>query len=289
MQDLDYPALFGAADEAAIKAQKSLLRCQKVNAFLLVAAALLSLLSTETRWLAIVSAILFLASLSSYMYGKYKNFQSVWYQARALAESAKTATWRLIMGAEPFAEASQTANLKKFENLLKELLEENQGIGAHLAGDWSAKPQITPEMIRVLSLSFKEKKDKYLPDRIIDQRTWYAKKSGENQRDSQKYFAFLCGAYSVAIILLFVRIAWPQASYLPIDLFAVIASSIIAWKEIKRFDDLASSYGLAAHEVGIIEVRYSSVTNSDQLSQFVGDAENAFSREHTQWAARRNN
>jgi hypothetical protein len=127
----------------------------------------------------------------------------------------------------------------------------------------------------------------YLDDRIDDQRKWYAKKSGDNRRASAKYFLVLCGVYAVAIVFLFVRIAAPDIPYLPIDVFAVIASSIIGWMQIKRFNELASAYGLTAHEVGIVKSRYESVRTIEHLSAFVSDAENAFSREHTQWAARR--
>jgi len=230
----------------------------------------------------------FFGSLLLFIYGQYQDFQGRWYKARALAESVKTATWRLIMSAEPFTEVAQEANLEKFRKLLTELLDENKGIGAHLGGEWSDQDEITPEMSGTLGQSFEVKRDRYLEERIDDQRKWYAKKSGDNRRASRKYFGLLCGAYGIAIILLLVRIGAPQTPYLPIEVFAVIASSIIGWKEIKRFDELVSSYGLAAHELGIIKSRYTSVTDEAHLSSFVADAENAFSREHTQWAARRN-
>jgi hypothetical protein len=75
-------------------------------------------------------------------------------------------------------------------------------------------------------------------------------------------------------------------SNLPIDVFAIITSGLIGWTEIRRYDELASGYGLTAHEVGIIKSRYKSVTDVVHLSTFVSDAEKDFSREHTQLAAR---
>jgi hypothetical protein len=87
--------------------------------------------------------------------------------------------------------------------------------------------------------------------------------------------------------LLLFKIASPDLQYLPIEVLAVVATSLIAWKQLKRFDELASAYSLTAHELGIIKSRFSAVENRDALAAFVSDAENAFSREHTQWAARR--
>ena len=136
-------------------------------------------------------------------------------------------------------------------------------------------------------MPFEEKKAIYLKERIDDQRSWYANKSGKNRNASTKFFWLTIAAYGIAIVFLMVRIAQPDISFLPIDVLAIIASGFIGWTEIRRFDELASAYGLTAHEVGIIKSRYKSVTSIEHFSNFVSDAENAFSREHTQWAARR--
>jgi len=287
MNEEDFPALFAAADTASNEAQSHLLLSYKINTGLLIAGAATALASTMTTWLATVSALLFIASLLVYIHGQYRDFQGRWYQARALAESVKTATWRLMMAAEPFASTEQTANLDAFRSLLGELLQENRGIGEHLSGDWSKQDQVTPRMREVLSLSFEKKKQRYLTDRIEEQRSWYARRATENRDDSVRFFALLCAAYGFAIVLLLIRIGAPSVPFLPIEVLAVLASSIIGWKQLRRFDELASAYGLTAHEVGIIQSRYDGVEDSDGLGAFVSDSENAFSREHTQWAARR--
>lgn len=289
MNEVDFPALYGAADSSSNDAQAALLKYNKFSTVLLVLAVMTSLESAMNSCLAIISAIFFIGSLSAYVYCKYQKFQERWYQARALAESIKTATWRLVMSAEPFRQAEENTNLEIFRKLLTELLEENKGIGAHISGDWSQKDEITTRMLEILRMPFDDKKTIYLKERIDDQRGWYAKKSGDNRKDSTNYLWFVIAAYGAAIVLLLVRIAIPETPFLPIDVFAIVASGLIGWTEIRRFDELASAYGLTAHEVGIIKSRYHSVTDNERLSSFVSDAENAFSREHTQWAARRDN
>lgn len=54
-----------------------------------------------------------------------------------------------------------------------------------------------------------------------------------------------------------------------------------------RFRELSASYALAAHEISLIREQSRQAMSDDQLSQFVGDAEDVFSREHTQWIARK--
>jgi len=287
MNKADYPALYRAASAASDRAQKGVIRCHKTSVICLVIAVIAAADGLTSRWLAVISAIFFLASLGAFFYGKHQKLQASWYKARALAESIKTATWRLIMAADPFSSAREDLNLAHFRGLLNELLEENRGMGAQLSGEWASEDQITVRIKEVIRLPFTQKKQLYLEERIQDQRRWYAKKSMDNRTSASIFLRLIIGAYAIALVLLMVRIANPEIPFLPIDVVAVIASGLIGWTEIKRFDELASAYGLTAHEVGIIQTRYDAVATPQDLSSFVSDAENAFSREHTQWAARR--
>jgi hypothetical protein len=286
MNDQDFPALYVSADRASIEAQSELLLIYRLNGILLVSGATLALFSSMSRIVAILTAVAFLSSLFLAILSNYNKLHKKWYQARALAESVKTATWRFMMDAEPFALPPEES-MESFRCLLTELLNENKGIGSYLAGDWSDKDQITQKMLEIRSSSYPEKRNIYLDDRIDEQRKWYAFKSGENRKSAKYWFIILCFFYGLAILFSFVRIAYPEQPFLPIEVFAVAASTVIGWTQIKRFAELSSAYGLTAHEIGIIKSRYSAVDNDIKLSSFVSDAENAFSREHTQWAARR--
>lgn len=287
LRHADFPALCLAADSASIEAQNSLIFYHRCNNILLIAGAGAAAWSTSSRVAAIASAVLFLGSLFLYLYGRHNDLQAKWYQARALAESVKTATWRFVMCAEPFHDAREEGSLDTFRRLLDELLAENRGIGEYLSGDWADKDQITPQMLAVRGSDFDRKRQMYLACRIDDQRSWYARKATDNRLASRKWFRILCALYGVAIVCLLVRVSAPDTPYLPIDVLAVAAGCAIGWIQLKRFDELASAYALTAQEIGIVKSRFLSVSDSGALARFVGDAENAFSREHTQWAARR--
>lgn len=283
----DYPALYGAADTAANRAQENLLVSFRFNSFLLIGAAVVSLVSARAAALAVVGAALFLGSLATYVYAKFHNFRGRWYQARALAESVKTTTWRLVMAADPFTKDTEPGNLREFRDRLSELLRENQGIGEQLSGDWSSREQVTGKMNEILRWPFEKKRAYYLEHRIEDQLAWYARRAESNKANSTTFSRLLYAAYAIAVALSLIQIAVPRNPFLPIETFAVLAASIVGWMHLRRYDELSSAYGLTAHELGIIKTKFVEVQDPEGLADFVADAENAFSREHTQWAARR--
>lgn len=282
-----YPALYRSADSASREAQTTLLRLHAVNTVLLVAAAMWSTANIPTTWSAILGAVLFIGSLLCYLIGQHWQYRATWYQARALAESVKTAAWRLAMRADPFSEESEDANLAEFRSLLTELLQANKDISSTLSQVSCDGDQVTHGMLEVMRSEFAQKKDLYRTARIEEQHTWYATKARACRRNSRTVFGILILVYLIAIVLLLVKVDQPTHPFLPSEAFAVVASSLIGWSQLKRFDELASAYGLTAHELGIVKSKYQDITTADQLADFVSDAENAFSREHTQWAARR--
>ncbi|MDP3559490.1 MAG: DUF4231 domain-containing protein, partial [Legionellaceae bacterium] len=196
MNTFDFPALYAAADDASNKSQRELLILSAANSILLILGAFFSLYRNTSQCLTILGAVCFLASLFILIYLKYEALQDKWYQARALAESVKTASWRLVMNAEPFNKDTENENLETFQKLLSELLQQNQNIGNYLAGKFSEGEQISPTMLDHLRLSYDEKNSLYLNNRIEDQKKWYAKKSGDNRSSSKYWFIALCFVYA---------------------------------------------------------------------------------------------
>ncbi|MFA6233747.1 MAG: SLATT domain-containing protein [Bacteroidota bacterium] len=135
--------------------------------------------------------------------------------------------------------------------------------------------------------SVDERKERYAACRIKDQLTWYAKKAVFNRRTSNGFFGALIATNAVAVVCATLRIKFVDVPFWPTDIFVACSACLLSWMQAKRFSELASSYALAAHEIGLIR-EHSLLPNTDEeFSTFVGDAENAFSREHTQWVARK--
>lgn len=152
--------------------------------------------------------------------------------------------------------------------------------------DSAANEQIPASMQAVRALSLADRKAYYLDHRVKEQRIWYARKARANRNASRWWLGVGISAYLVAICLALARIVYPLWELWPIEPAIVCASAIIGWTQVKKFNELASSYTLTALEIGLIKERVDSVATDDDFSEFVNEAEQAFSREHTQWVAR---
>ena len=75
---------------------------------------------------------------------------------------------------------------------------------------------------------------------------------------------------------------------LPIEVFATIASSILTWTQSKKHNELYYSYSLTLHEIALIRAEVIDIKTDEDFSDYVINCENAFSREYTQWYARKN-
>lgn len=215
-----------------------------------------------------------------------KRLDQDWYRCRALAESVKTSTWRFSMRAHPFEDMSSIETPKaNFRNLLRDILQANGHIAANL--ETPVTEQVTDSMVELRKLPLDERMDYYVKNRIDNQRTWYSKKSKVNKNALTFWVAATIVLYIIAAISLNAeQLGLPWAT-LAFDPLIVVVTSALGWLQMKRHGELMASYNLTAHEIGIIRGNSELVKTEDELSDFINEAELAFSREHTQWVARR--
>ncbi|MEN3161503.1 DUF4231 domain-containing protein [Tistrella mobilis] len=288
MEPDDFPALYRSADGSATDAQLTHLWLIRLQYIFLIFAATVSVWFGSSPDLYIIYALVLAASTVLLLYMIVQKPEKEWYECRALAESIKTSTWRYMMRAEPFEDASKLSTVaEKFSRFLKAILDAN----SHVRGSISRRPvvgdQITNEMNTVRALPLTERIQRYTADRIKDQREWYVAKSRWNRRQFCLWTWICIIVQGIAIVLALIRIRYdPSWMIWPTEPLLVIASSMIGWIQLKKFNELASAYNLTAHEIGILQTRLSTIDSEEKFSAFVNEAERAFSREHTQWAAR---
>lgn len=269
------------------KSQSDYLWLIRAEYALLFLAAVLSMNWSKKPTFFIWYAIVLLASLTILICRSWMKPEQDWYRGRALAESIKTSSWRFVMRSSPFGDAdSITIPRSEFRQHLLAILKANRFIGDKMPPDSAAKEQIPENMEEVRARDLEHRKAFYSEHRIKDQRMWYTAKAGANKRASRHWLLAGIVAYAVAIVLALFRIEYPDWELWPIEPVIVLASSFVGWTQIKKFNELASSYTLTAHEIGIIQNRIGEIDKEDDFSEFVNDAEQAFSREHTQWVAR---
>jgi hypothetical protein len=284
--DLEFPALYNSANEGSIKAQSRFLWTIRWEYFLLFCVSVAS----ATRGISGLNSLvitLFLVILAGlFIFKIFNKLDQDWYRCRALAESVKTSTWRFAMRAHPFEDTSSIDIPKaNFRNLLRDILKANRHIAANLEADETE--QVTESMIAIRQLPLDERMKYYVKNRIDNQRGWYATKSKANKNALKLWFCLTIFLYiSAAIALNAEQLGFSNAT-LAFDPTIVLVTSALGWLQMKRHGELMASYNLTAHEIGIIKSNSDTVENEIQLSDFINEAELAFSREHTQWVARR--
>lgn len=290
MKHDEYPALYQSADESSVAAQSSYLWLVRLQYLLLVAASTAALWFDSSPKVLLAYAFIIFASTALLIFMSVKKPEKDWYACRALAESIKTSSWRYMMRAEPFGDNSNLREVNKvFAEYLQEILDANSHVHDCISRRPKSGEQITPAMNEVRTLTLDERRKFYRDVRIDDQRAWYVSKVKSNRRHFIAWIVICVIVQSSAIILALARASNPEMfSVWPMEPILVMASAAIGWIQIKKFNELASAYSITAHEIGIIQTRSQDVDNDKDFSEFVNEAELAFSREHTQWVARQN-
>jgi hypothetical protein len=299
ISDIDFPSLFHAADAESLKAQRVYMRCMASDLGLIIFGGLFGALSlegflpNETHFFkltsVIVAAVLMTLGLILTLYIRSRQFEHNWFDGRAVAESVKTTTWRFMVCSEPYISSmTEKEVVMKFTESLRKVVDERKRFAAFLASGYEeGRFQVTPKMLEVRGLPLEEKKKFYLEERLNNQSQWYATKAEGNMKSSNRWFNGIVVAQALALLSTFILMQYPEFPVALPSVFATIAAAAVAWLQLRRHQELASAYGLAAQELSFIATQMSLVDSADEFAGFVSDAENAISREHTMWVARR--
>jgi len=278
------PALYQASSKISNESQKKYYLGVSSILGLLIGASIFLLFSGDHKFFAITSVVLLAFSpLLSFLLA-IKRYDKIWYGARAVTDSIKTMSWRYMMRAQPYdLETASTL----FISDLHQILIDNNEFTQHLPSAFADSEQITEFMDTTRSSDLSTRMNIYLKNRINEQRFWYSTKGNYNKKLATRWFVLMVVFQILAVTSASFKIAYPDWIYLPTGIITTIAASALAWLQARRFQDLGTSYVLTAYEIGLVQSAQSNVESEEEFSDFVGDAENAFSREHTQWRARR--
>ena len=283
---IDYPHLYEITNERSAKNQRYFLNGIRAEYALLIFIAVNSSLSYMEKYS--VNLVLFVLLIMLLLVRNIINFEQKWYKYRAVTESIKTTTWKFAMKAEPFNGSEEINDAKQYIGYIRNIIKDSKyaiktETLKNLEGDTFS---ICLKSIR--EMNYEQRRDLYVEQRIEEQRTWYAKKSVFNKR--------LGRAWAVAILIFYILSLTMtallaedlvQAASLPTELITTIISALIGWVQIKKYNELSASYALTAHEIGLVKEQSYYISGEKDFLDFIRDAETAFSREHTQWQARR--
>jgi hypothetical protein len=290
MKRLDYPWLFRVADAASATAQKAHFRTFFVQLLIFATVALLSLLQgqinpspTVAKWLNTATAVLLVIGIIAILVTRERRYEKRWFDARAVAESSKTITWRYVMHIPPFD--IEGANAKFIEELRAIELARPTLTAADAKEE--VVEQISARMEELRNSNFALRKQVYTSTRAEDQKEWYVRNARKNSQTASVWFWTTLGLQVVALIFAILK-ADGLASFSPAGLIMTVAAGAAAWNQAKRHDELSASYSLAAHELADLKTLLVSCSDENAFVLLVEDIEEAISREHTMWRARRN-
>lgn len=288
----DYPALFQVADRASQAAQRKHLWFTGTILSSLVCAALFGALGgvLAPYKLALATASTALVALSFVLTAIRRALkpEKLWYGGRAVAESVKSMSWRYMTGAAPYSIGPSADGADaKFVADLKSMVRGSDQLAVGFGSDYIDRPQISTRMRELRSATVDQRREAYVIQRIADQRRWYGSKARKSQRAETRYFVIILVSQALALASAAYMISAPSSRWNLVGVFSALAGSLVAWLQVRQHEELAQSYAVAALELGFIEEQATHVSSEKDFSAFVADAENAISREHTLWIARR--
>jgi hypothetical protein len=286
-----FTALFAQADRAAVAAQRRYLRLSFTTLVVAVIAAIGSAISVDTRIGSqnvdlggVLSGVAFLIGTGLGLFLLIARPEQSWYVNRAVAESIKTLCWQYAVRGGPFARDGDPAD---------SFGAEVRGIVHHMPLSGllvtSGNDAVTDSMRAIRSRPAGERRKYYLSQRLDDQNRYYAAQAVRNRKLATRWFGAAIGLQAAGVVLAVLKaINVVDADLLGIA--ATAAAGALAWMQTRDCQNLADSYRVTANELADIRAEAQQLEEdvpADRWGIFVRGAEQAISREHTLWRARR--
>ena len=283
----DLPAGFQAADRASAQHQKVAARLLSAQLAALSLAALggvvdVRVLHDKANLGGLLALVGFAAAVVTTLIAQARDAEGRWYRTRAAAESYKTLAWRYAVGGEPFGFGSQEPEMilqARFRDILA-------GLDAKDLTPAAPGPQVSQRMSALRSVPLDSRRDAYVESRIEDQEGWYFEKALAAARSARTWTIAAWAAGATGAVLGVLRLL----TVIDADVLGLIATGVAgvaAWTQFRQHRVLAASYSVAQQELATVKITAMGITTESEWEVFVRDAEDAISREHTLWLARR--
>jgi hypothetical protein len=286
------PHLYWEADAASMRGQAEAVKLSKRQLSLLVLAPVGSLANWHLgalNWPPLLAILLLLGAAYYALLNHHRNPQALWYEGRAVAESLKTITWKYAVRADPFSPIPGALNAdEQYRLQLADILYafRKSEVIRH-----STNGTITPAMRTLRAASLTIRRDDYLNHRIRPQREWYHSRAARCRMLGRRAELAAALLPALAVIMLLLNVFDASPVHLT-GTFSAAAAAVAAWAHLRQYRPLAAAYRVAADELTLIRVQLVALDvngpNAEAVwARLARDAEDAVSREHTTWQARR--
>jgi len=289
LSDVDLPQLYRAANEASLDGQRLYKRLTRTRLWLVVVAAAMGV----TAWrvgtgqvdlLALVAVVAFALAFAADIHLGRSRPDKTWYDGRAVAESTKTLAWKYAVCADPFPVSLPVSEAgSALLNELQTIRVRYPALGlSPIVGE-----QITSWMRTLRSSPYKQRQDAYIELRLLDQEHWYESKARKFGKHANRWRLRLVGFEVVGVVLSLIE-AFTTLNWAFAPLIAAIVAASVGWIQIQQYDQLSEAYSTTVSDLGDAHTKLTeAAADETRWALEVNDAEEAMSREHTLWSAKR--
>lgn len=279
------PSLYRAASETSRRGQQAATRWTALRLLLLLAAAAAGAVSWQAWDVdvpALLAAVAFFLALLLEVRAAVEHPEQRWYRGRAIAESVKTLAWKYAVGGSPFEVGHQDADKLLLERLI-EIIRNVHGLEP-VPGD--TPEQVTPGMRALRAMPLADRRTVYQRDRLDEQYGWYVTKAKSCRTVAERWSAVIYGVTALG----FAGGIAKGVGAIDLDLLGLAAAAVAAataWTQLRQYRTLAAAYSITAQELGLVMAQTAAAEDESSWAGAVNAAEEAISREHTLWLARR--
>ncbi len=287
----EFPSLYLTASDVSRRGQRSYKNLIFANLALVVLAAVLSSLSgwiserfDEAFTIAIVIALL--GAMATKFLNQQIHGDRDWFDGRAVAESVKTNAWRYMMRVPPFQDDATSD--RTFVTRLTSILTEYKSLNQNLSALPVEMRQITGQMRHLRRLDWQDRRAVYMHERLDSEAQWYRGKVADARRASDRWMWASFGAEFSGVVFALSTFVLPVSVMINlIGVVSSLAAAFQAWTQVGRHTELSHSYALACQELVAIGNLMEEASTEDAFIAAVENSEEAISREHTMWVAKR--
>ncbi|WP_327366516.1 DUF4231 domain-containing protein [Streptomyces sp. NBC_01217] len=292
-RNADLPALFHHTDAIAIASQREAVNTTRVQLILLVVGTLPAAVPwhaelADTFQLTDAIGVLAYAGvlITTYLTAQRKA-KSQWQLNRSAAEFIKSMCWRYSVHGSPFDTTTQHPEAV-FANRLEEGLQELRKVGWSDPRDLTADSGglITDSMRELRNKAFTVRKETYVRDRLIEQRSWYRRRQEVSRRATLAWSTTIAVLTALALVFALLRTFSVTQSFALTGVLSAAAAACLAWSEMRRHHPLISAHSLVEQDLEAMQVAMETTLTERQWPRAVFETERIVSPQHTDWLAR---
>jgi hypothetical protein len=233
-----------------------------------------------------VIVVLFVVGILLQLLATRLNLDKRWYSFRAVRESQKSLAWQYSMCLGEFATAAEDP-FKLYLDAIAETENEFDIKPPLPVPDPEDEDRYVSNLRASRSQGWQARRAAFVEERVDDQVRWYGAKAAANRRSALSLDFAVVGLQLVGIVcgVALINLRLNGSALLAVVLAGL--ATLVAWGQAKQYSALIGPYTNAQRELMTIRQMILAAATEPEFLRSASQAEEAISREHSLWCARR--